>query len=507
MPYVTSVTITGPYQPQGAGRHAEPPADFRLPARRRPREEAALRRTILHDAGAPRLSRPGRPTRASAELLDFYTRAAPKAAASTPASSWRCAGCSSAPNSCSASKPTRATRRGPRGPRSGAARRGARGVSHQRPRAGVAAVVLPVEQHSRRRAARRWPTQGKLKEPAVLERQVRRMLADPRSEALTKNFAGQWLQLRNMANVAAGRSVFADLRRDAAAGDVGARPSCSSTASCARTAASSRLLTADYTFLNERLARHYGIPNVQGSHFRRVALPADSPRRGLLGHGSILTDDVARHPHLAGVPRQVDSAERPRHAAARSAAQRAGARRQEDAGQGADDARADGAAPREPGVRELSLADRSGRLRAGEFRRDRPLARRSTSRSIRSMRRASCRTARSSTAWPSCARRWSGGRSGSSRRVTEKLLTYALGRGARVLRHAGGAQDRRGVAASATATSFSRSFSGVVKSYPFLMRRAGRSARHGSQRRPHSDRDWSMSRAVDALGESQRGVT
>ena len=65
--------------------------------------------------------------------------------------------------------------------------------------------------------------------------------------------------------------------------------SCSSTASCARIAASLELLTADYTFLNERLARHYGIPNVQGSHFRRVALPADSPRRGLLGHGSILT--------------------------------------------------------------------------------------------------------------------------------------------------------------------------------------------------------------------------
>ncbi len=49
------------------------------------------------------------------------------------------------------------------------------------------------------------------------------------------------------------------------------------------------LLTADYTFLNERLAQHYGITGVQGSHFRRVALPADSPRRGLLGHGSILT--------------------------------------------------------------------------------------------------------------------------------------------------------------------------------------------------------------------------
>ena len=67
-----------------------------------------------------------------------------------------------------------------------------------------------------------------------------------------------------------------------------ARPSCSSRASCARIAACSELLTADYTFVNERLARHYGIPNVYGSHFRRVTL-TDDARRGLLGKGSILT--------------------------------------------------------------------------------------------------------------------------------------------------------------------------------------------------------------------------
>ena len=68
-----------------------------------------------------------------------------------------------------------------------------------------------------------------------------------------------------------------------------ARRSCSSTASMRENRGVMELLTADYTFLNERLAQHYGIPNVQGSHFRRVALPADSPRRGLLGQGSILT--------------------------------------------------------------------------------------------------------------------------------------------------------------------------------------------------------------------------
>jgi cytochrome c5 len=128
---------------------------------------------------------------------------------------------------------------------------------------------------------------GQLKNPAVVERQVRRMIADPRSEALTANFAGQWLQLRNVAVVKPSEVLFPDfddtlrqgfkretelffdsvLREDRSALD---------------------LLTADYTFLNDRLARHYGIPNVKGSHFRRVAL-SDQNRRGLLGQGSILT--------------------------------------------------------------------------------------------------------------------------------------------------------------------------------------------------------------------------
>ena len=84
------------------------------------------------------------------------------------------------------------------------------------------------------------------------------------------------------------------------------------------------LLNADYTFVNERLARHYGIPNVYGSHFRRVTLQGDA-RRGLLGQGSILTRDVGRQPHVARRPRQVDSREHARHAAAAAAAERAGA--------------------------------------------------------------------------------------------------------------------------------------------------------------------------------------
>jgi hypothetical protein len=129
---------------------------------------------------------------------------------------------------------------------------------------------------------------GMLKDPRVLSQQVRRMLGDERAKALMKNFAGQWLYLRNMQAVTPDSDIFpnfdenlreafqhetelfmeSQLRDDRSVLD---------------------LLTADYTFLNERLARHYGVANVYGGHFRRVELPAGTPRRGLLGQGSVLT--------------------------------------------------------------------------------------------------------------------------------------------------------------------------------------------------------------------------
>ena len=128
---------------------------------------------------------------------------------------------------------------------------------------------------------------GRLKDAAVLARQVRRMLADPRASALVTSFAAQWLHLRNLDSAAPDLERFpyfdenlrqafrtetelffeSVLREDRGVLD---------------------LLAADYTFVNERLARHYGIPGVYGSHFRRVRL-ADANRGGLLGHGSILT--------------------------------------------------------------------------------------------------------------------------------------------------------------------------------------------------------------------------
>ena len=129
---------------------------------------------------------------------------------------------------------------------------------------------------------------GKLRSPAVLEQQVRRMLADPRSQALVGNFAEQWLYLRNLASATPDMRLFSDfddnlrrafrqetemffesiMREDRSILD---------------------LLRANYTFVNERLAKHYGIPNVYGSRFRRVAFDDGAGRGGLLRQGSILT--------------------------------------------------------------------------------------------------------------------------------------------------------------------------------------------------------------------------
>ena len=128
---------------------------------------------------------------------------------------------------------------------------------------------------------------GALRDPGALEAQTRRMLADPRAEALVTNFAGQWLSLRNAAAVQPDEDQFPDFGEDLRQGF--RRETELLFASVLRENRSViDLLAADYTFLNERLARHYGIPNVRGSHFRKVTLD-DPARGGLLGHGSILT--------------------------------------------------------------------------------------------------------------------------------------------------------------------------------------------------------------------------
>src|SRR5260370_23968091 len=135
----------------------------------------------------------------------------------------------------------------------------------------------------------RLATQGKLKDPATLETQVKRMLADPRSDALVINFTGQWLNLRGLQSVSPVTMLFPDFDdnlRQAFRREV--ELLFDSVVHEDRNIVD--LLTADYTFVNERLAKHYGMQNVYGDQFRRVTLPADlDARRGLLGKGALLT--------------------------------------------------------------------------------------------------------------------------------------------------------------------------------------------------------------------------
>ncbi len=131
--------------------------------------------------------------------------------------------------------------------------------------------------------------QGKLKDPVVLEKQVRRMLADQKSEALIENFTGQWLNVRSLKTSEPVVNIFPDF-------DDNLRQAFRQETELFFDSIVHEdrsvldLLTADYTFVNERLAKHYGIPNIYGPQFRRVTLPPElDMRRGLLGKGALLT--------------------------------------------------------------------------------------------------------------------------------------------------------------------------------------------------------------------------
>ena len=128
-------------------------------------------------------------------------------------------------------------------------------------------------------------SKGRLGDPKILEQQMRRMLSDPKSQALVSNFAGQWLDLRELAKVETSAKNFDDNLRQSFRHETEMLFE-----SIVREDRSIvNLLDADYTFVDERLAQHYGIPNIRGSYFRRISLPAASPRRGILGQGSFLT--------------------------------------------------------------------------------------------------------------------------------------------------------------------------------------------------------------------------
>ncbi len=130
-------------------------------------------------------------------------------------------------------------------------------------------------------------TQGKLKDPITLEKQVRRMLADSRSSALTANFANQWLHLQNLKGVNPDLFLFPNFDKTLA-NSMRRETELLFENVMREDRGVLDLLTANYTFVDERLAKHYGIPNILGNRFRRVTLD-DQNRFGLLGHGSILT--------------------------------------------------------------------------------------------------------------------------------------------------------------------------------------------------------------------------
>ena len=128
---------------------------------------------------------------------------------------------------------------------------------------------------------------GMLRDPTVREQEVRRMLADPRSEAFARSFFGQWLHTRNLAAAVPDVNVFPEFDENLRAA-FRQETELFLENQLREDRSALELLSADYTFVNERLARHYGVPGVNGSHFRRIEL-ADDRRRGLLGQGSVLT--------------------------------------------------------------------------------------------------------------------------------------------------------------------------------------------------------------------------
>jgi hypothetical protein len=129
---------------------------------------------------------------------------------------------------------------------------------------------------------------GRLQDDAELERQVTRMIADSRADAFVENFAGQWLFLRNLEAIVPVQSNFPDFD-DTLRQGLRRETELFFSSILRENRSAQDLLTADHTFVNERVARHYGLPGIKGSHFRRVTLGEDTHRRGLLGHGSILT--------------------------------------------------------------------------------------------------------------------------------------------------------------------------------------------------------------------------
>ena len=336
--------------------HAEPPQDLHLSsdhagagARVRHRHPATARHAGVSRAGARRPQRSARLLRAGAHRRRRLRRRA-SASASRGSSRTRA--------SCSAwsRRRTLVERR----------------LSPHRRRSRVAAVVLPVGHAARSGTAEgRQATARSGIRPSSTSRS-QRMLADPRSRALATRFAAQWLRLQDVDKVRPDGLLFPNW--DGSLSDAFVRETELFFDSIVRENRSVLdLITADYTFVNERLARHYGIPNVTGPEFRRVRAARAAPRPADAGQRAAA--HVGRRSHVARAARQVGAAGAARLAAAAAAAQRAGVRGHEGfRGRPVPlGARADGAAPLEPRVHVVPPRHRSDRPRARELRRRRPL--------------------------------------------------------------------------------------------------------------------------------------
>ena len=338
IPELDKVTVEGPFNVTGPG---DSPSRRRIFTCKAADGAAgvACARTILSTLARRAYRRPLTDTETD-RLLGFYQRERTTGRdASTRGSRTRWRSCSSARSSCSVSSAI---------------------PTSSRPTASFASAISNWRRGCRSSSGAAFPTtscstlavKGRLKDPVVLEQQVKRMLADQRARALGSNFAGQWLYLRNLKSLRPDEDVFPDF-------DDNLRQSLQRETEMLFESIVLEdhsvldLLTANYTFLNERLARHYGIPGVYGDQFRRVAV-RDDFRKGLLGHGSILTlnsyanrtSPVTRGKYvltnILGTPPPPPPAER------------AAARRK--TGQAVDDARADGGAPEEPGVRRAATS-------------------------------------------------------------------------------------------------------------------------------------------------------
>ena len=282
---------------------------------------------------------------------------------------------------------------------------------------------------------------GTLDNPAVLEQQVRRMLRDPRSQALVDNFAGQWLKLGKLAGVVPDVDEFPDFDenlREAMQQET--RLFIDSQLRDDRSVMD--LLTAELHVRERAAGAALRIPDVYGSHFRRVRLRRRDARRPARS-GQHPDGHVVSEPDLAGPARQVAAREHARRAAAAAAARCAGAQGERRGRRAPFGARAARSAPEEPDLRGVPRADGSAGVLAREFRRARQVANRERWRADRCVGVA-CPTAAGFRASAGLRQLLLSHREEFVRTFTEKLLAYALGRGVEYRRPAGRSQDRAG---------------------------------------------------------------